>query len=135
MTTPAVTVAPEATVAEAARLLDRHHIKRLPVVDPAGRLVGLVSRRDLLRVFLRSDDSIRDEIVQDVFSRLLAVDPAAVAVYVEDGAVTLVGRLERKSAIPIAVRLAAAVEGVVTVGSRLDYAVDDTGQATRWPEG
>ena len=75
MTAPAITVGPDASLAEAARLLHRHQIKRLPVLDPAGPLVGIVSRADLLKVFLRSDDQIAQEVRQDVLRRDLGADP------------------------------------------------------------
>ena len=69
MSRPAITVGRDATVAEAARLLRLHLIKRLPVVDPLQRLVGIVSRSDLLSVFLRPDDEIRREILEAVTAR------------------------------------------------------------------
>lgn len=126
MTAPAITVRPEATVAAAARLMDHHRIKRLPVVADGGRLVGIVSRRDVLRVFARPDEEIRDEIVAEVFERLLMVDPATVTVRVDHGVVVLGGTLEQRSLVPIAVRLAAATEGVVGVVDDLAYEDDDT---------
>jgi CBS-domain-containing membrane protein len=71
MTSPAVTVGPDASVAEAARLLHRHGVKRLPVVDPAGPLLGIVSRADLLKVFLHSDADIAREVRQQVLMRAM----------------------------------------------------------------
>jgi CBS-domain-containing membrane protein len=126
MTAPAVTVAPDASVAEAARLLHRHGIKRMPVVDPAGPLLGIVSRADLLKVFLRSDAEIAQEVRQDVLVRALWVDPDTVTVKVRDGIVTLTGQLERRSLIPIAVSLVHGVDGVVDVVDRLVFEVDDS---------
>jgi CBS domain-containing protein len=126
MTAPAITVGPDATVAEAARLLHRHQIKRLPVVDPAGPLVGIVSRADLLKVFLRSDDQIAQDVRRDVFQRALWVDPDTVSVEVRDGVVTLTGQLERRSLIPIAVSLVHGVDGVVEVVDRLGFELDDS---------
>ncbi|HEY2959449.1 MAG TPA: CBS domain-containing protein [Actinomycetota bacterium] len=125
MTAPAVTVGPEATVAEAAKLLERHGIKRLPVVDDAGRLVGIASRADLLKVFLRSDQDIRREVLEDVLLHTMWVDPDAFTVEVRDGVVTLAGPLEFRSLIPIAVRLVHGVDGVVNVVDRLWFEVDD----------
>ena len=119
MTSPAITVDPETGVVRAARLLDRHRVKRLPVVDPAGRLVGIVSRRDLLRVFTRPDDDIRDEITEEIFECLLRTNPGRVTVQVNDGIATLNGRLERRL-VPLARRLAATVDGVVDVVDRLN---------------
>ncbi|GAB3979422.1 CBS domain-containing protein [Actinoallomurus acanthiterrae] len=129
MTTPAITIRPEATVVQTARLLDQHGIKRLPVVDDQNHLLGIISRRDLLRVFTRPDEEIREEIRQEVFARLLPADPDAVSVRVSHGIVTLTGALERKSLIPIAVRLTATTDGVVSVIDELDYADDDTTEA------
>src|SRR6266545_77755 len=125
MTAPAVTVGADATVAEAAKLLARHGVKRLPVVDEAGRLLGIASRADLLKVFLRSDEDIRREVRDEVFQRVLWIDPDDVAVEVRDGLVTLEGVLERRSLIPIAVRLVHGVDGVVDVVDRLTYEADD----------
>jgi CBS domain-containing protein len=126
MSAPAITITPGASVVTAARLLDRHHIKRLPVVDAGGRLAGIVTPHDLLRVYLRSDDDIRDEIVTDILVRYLATNPALVTVTVTDGIVSLAGELEQKSMIPIAIRMAQAVDGVVDVTSQLRFVVDDT---------
>lgn len=126
MSTPVVTVTPATTVVEAARLLSRHGIKRLPVVDADERLIGIVSRADLLRIFLKPDSEIRDEVVQEVIMRSLWQDPAKVKVDVHDGTVTLRGELELKSLIPIAVQLTATIDGVVGVVDELAYERDDT---------
>ncbi len=126
MSSPAITIAPEASVVAAARLMDRHHIKRLPVVGADERLVGIVTPHDLLRVYLRSDEEIRDEIVNDILVRYLATNPALVTVTVTDGVVTLAGELEQKSMIPIAIRMTQSVDGVVDVEDRLSFLVDDT---------
>ncbi|RSN18337.1 inosine-5'-monophosphate dehydrogenase [Streptomyces sp. WAC 01325] len=127
MTTPAVTARPEWTVVEAARAMERGGIKRLPVVDGTGRLIGVISRADLLRVFLRGDRAVREEITGDVLLRTLGVPPDAVTAHVVDGRVTLRGIVERKSMIPVAVRLCRTVDGVVEVTEELEYRVDDVG--------
>jgi CBS domain-containing protein len=126
MTAPAVTVGPDTTVTEAARLLHRHGIKRLPVVDPAGPLLGIVSRADLLKVFLRSDAEVAQEIRRKVLLRAMWVDPDSVTVQVRDGVVTLTGQLERRSLIPIAVSLVHGIDGVVDVVDRLTFELDDS---------
>jgi CBS domain-containing protein len=128
MSTPVHTVGPDATVAEAASLLEAHRVRRMPVVDEAGALVGIVSRRDLLEVFLRPDEDIAAEIAHDVFEHALGVPvgPAAVTIEVRHGLVVLRGELERRSLIPIAERLTSRVDGVVDVRSQLSYASDDT---------
>jgi CBS-domain-containing membrane protein len=125
MTSPAITIGPDASVAEAARLLHRHHIKRLPVLDPAGPLLGIVSRADLLTVFLRSDADITREVRQQVLLRTMWIDPDTVAVEVRDGVVTLTGQLERASLIPITVHLVRGLDGVVEVVDRLSFEFDD----------
>jgi CBS domain-containing protein len=135
MTTPAVTVPPTATVTEAARRLHAAGVKRLPVVDEAGRLVGIVSRGDLLKVFTRPDDAIRREIMEDVIVGDFMMDPSRFFIHVDDGVVVLQGRVERRSLIPYLVRTAHGVEGVVRVEDRLTFDVDDhdPGMAIAYP--
>jgi CBS domain-containing protein len=125
MSTPVITIDPDATVVMAAKLLARHGIKRLPVVDERHRLVGIVSRADLLRLFLRDDEAIRREVVDEVLVRTLWVEPLTVTVAVQDGIVTLSGWLERKSLVPMAVHLTRRVPGVVDVVSQLSFDWDD----------
>lgn len=125
MTSPAVTITPEESVTAAARLMDRKRVKRLPVVDTEGRPAGIVSRHDLLRVFVQTDEAIRTEVVDDVFHRILWIEPPHVAVDVQDGVVTLAGELEQRSLVDIAARLTAAVDGVVGVVNKLSYRLDD----------
>lgn len=127
MTSPAVTIGPDASLGQAARLMHERGCKRLPVVDASGRLVGMVSRADLLRVFLRPDEDIRREVVEEVLVRGLWVDPGDVSVRVREGVVTLEGPLERRSLVPILVRLVRGVDGVVGVEDRLSWVVDDIG--------
>ncbi|MFE7812275.1 CBS domain-containing protein [Streptomyces sp. NPDC057433] len=119
MSSPAVTARPQWSVVEAARAMARHHVKRLPVVDDADRMVGIISRGDLLRVFLRRDITICEEITRDVFTRTLGLSPGAVTVQVSDGRVTLSGTVPQESLIPIAVRLSESVDGVVDVTHHL----------------
>lgn len=128
MTTPAITVTDDATVAGAARLMTRHNVKRLPVVDADGTLVGIVSRKDVLTVFLREDEDIRDDIVERVFERGLgiAVNPATVVVTVHDGEATLTGQLELKSQIDLVEDMTSHIDGVVDVVVSMDYRRDDT---------
>jgi CBS domain-containing protein len=125
MSAPAITIDPDATVPMAAKLMARHRIKRLPVVDDQHRLVGIVSRADLLRLFLRDDEEIRREVIEQVLLRGLWIDPTTVTVGVRDGIVTLAGQLERKSLVPAAVHLTRTVPGVVDVVDRLSFAWDD----------
>ncbi len=118
MTSPAITIHPDAPLGAAARLMNGHHIRRLPVVDPAGQLLGMVSRRDLLSVFLRPDEEIGAEITE-VLASILLTEPGRVTVTVIDGVVTLTGELPEASLTEAAVRLASDVDGVVAVSDRL----------------
>ncbi|MGR6998251.1 CBS domain-containing protein [Yinghuangia aomiensis] len=126
MTAPAVVVESGATVAEAARLMERHHVRHLPVVDSDGHIRGIVSRGDLLRVFLRTDELIRDEIRDEVIRDELWIDPKTVDVSVTDGIVDLAGEVARKSMISILVRMCRGVDGVIQVREHMTYALDDT---------
>lgn len=121
MSAPAVCARPEWTAVEAARLMALRNIKRLPVVDEADRLEGIVSRGDLLRIFLRRDDAIRDEITQDVLRRTLHLAPSEVMAEVHEGKVTLEGSVESSSLIPIIVRLCRNVDGVVSVSAHIGF--------------
>ncbi len=126
MTSPVITIGPDASVVEAARAMDLHHVKRLPVTGPENLLAGIVSRRDLIRVFVRPDKEIAAEVRDEVLGDYLVVNRALVRVTVAEGVVTLDGEVERKSTVPIAGRLALSVDGVVAVDNRLVFAIDDT---------
>ncbi|OIK27793.1 CBS domain-containing protein [Streptomyces malaysiense] len=115
MSAPAVTVTPDATLGHAARVMARARVKQLPVVDPEGTLLGIVSRSDLLKVFLRGDAEIADEVGGDVVTRLFGAEAAGIRVEVHDGVVTLSGRVRETALVPLAARLARAVPGVVDV--------------------
>ncbi|MEU2750016.1 CBS domain-containing protein [Streptomyces collinus] len=125
MSAPAVCARPEWNVAEAARLMETHQIKRLPVVDETDRLLGIVSRGDLLRIFLRRDDAIRDEITEDVLRRTMGLAPSEVTAEVRDGRVQLGGSVEFRSLIPVIERLCGSVDGVVSVTGHIGYRNDD----------
>ncbi|MEV6579739.1 CBS domain-containing protein [Streptomyces sp. NPDC051582] len=119
MTSPAVTARPEWSVVRAARVMQRHRVKRLPVVDEEGRLVGILSRSDLIQLFLRRDHAIQAEILEDVLTRTLHLAPSAITVEVDDGLVTLSGTVPQPGLLPVVVRLCQSVDGVVDVDSRL----------------
>jgi CBS domain-containing protein len=128
MTKPAITVPAKSTVAAAARALTAHNIKRLPVVDDDGKLVGIVSRKDVLTVFLRKDEDLRDEIVERVFEHGIgiAVTPATVTVEVHDGKATLTGQVELRSHLSLVEEMTSHIDGVVDVTTSLTYRLDDT---------
>jgi CBS domain-containing protein len=126
MSAPVITISPAASVVAAARLMDRSHVKRLPVTTADGRLAGIVSRADLVRVFLRPDEEIRAEVLGELSGEYLQINPALLDVSVTEGVVTLAGEVEDKTMIPFAVRITHSVDGVVDVVDKLTYAVDDT---------
>ena len=123
MSSPAITIGPRAPVAEAAGVMHSRKVKRLPVVDEAGRLVGIVSRVDLLGVYDRPDEDIRSEINERVLAGDFVFDPREFDVAVDNGIVTICGRVARHD---VAVSLLQAiwdVAGVVDVRDRLSYPV------------
>ncbi|MGW3445447.1 CBS domain-containing protein [Streptomyces sp. NPDC001076] len=119
MTTPAVTVRPEAPLPEAARTMARHGVKRLPVVDSDGLLQGVVSRADLLKVFLRDDEDIAEEIRRAILPHLFPDSAEPVRVRVRDGVVTLTGRVPDTALVPVAAGWVRGVDGVVAVDCEL----------------
>ncbi|WP_181809433.1 CBS domain-containing protein [Streptomyces shenzhenensis] len=119
MSTPAVTVHADATLAEAARIMARRRVKRLPVVDGVGLLQGVVSRADLLKVFLREDEELTEEVRREVVERLFPLSADHIQVEVKEGVVTLTGWVDGTDLVPVAERLARAVEGVVDVRCHL----------------
>ncbi|WP_405810897.1 CBS domain-containing protein [Streptomyces sp. NBC_00210] len=133
MSAPAITVRVEDTIAKAARTMLRRGVERLPVVDAEDRLVGIVTRRDLLQVFLRPDSEIRRHVVEDVLTDALGLAPNVIEVHVVDGVVTLEGLLERHSQIPVVLQLTQRLDGVVSVVDHLSSRVNDSGLAP--PEG
>ena len=133
MTSPAVTIHPDATLPAAARLMNSCHVKRLPVVDSGtvfgggvdGNLTGIVSRCDLLRVFLRPDEDIAWE-VRQMLTEILLADPARVTVQVRNGVVAMAGQVgsaQQHELIRIAVRLTWNIDGVVDVVNKLGASI------------
>ena len=126
MSCPVHTVSASAGLGEAARLLRAKGVKRLPVVDDGGFLVGIVSRGDMLGAFLRPDGDLVRDVREDVMVRTLWMDPELVSVTALDGVITLKGIVGRRSDIPILTRLIGGVDGVVGISSSLTYRFDDT---------
>ncbi len=123
MTSPAITVAAHVTVHAAGRVMSDHHVRLLPVVDKHNVLIGVVSRRDLLAVFLRPDEDIATD-VRTVLSEILLAEPGEADVAVKDGIVTLTGTLDPTTGahgdlIPVAIRLMWDVDGVVDIIDKL----------------
>ncbi|TYB60191.1 CBS domain-containing protein [Nonomuraea sp. PA05] len=126
MTTPAVTIPATAPVVKAARAMDQHGVKRLVVTADDGTLRGIVSRRDLLKVFVRSDADIARTIREDVLERSLWVETLGIKVQADHGVVTLTGWMDRRSDARVAARMAGRVDGVVDVIDKLSWKHDDT---------
>jgi CBS-domain-containing membrane protein len=128
MTAPAVTIHADASVAAAARLMNAHNVRRLPVVDDTGKLVGLVSRRDLISVFLRPDAEIAQQ-ARRLLAEILPADAGAIKVTVHNGVVVLVGEAGpagERDLIPIAERLVWDIDGVVDVVSKITPSAERT---------
>jgi len=120
MTTPPVTIGPDASVTQAARLMYSRRVKRLPVTSDDGTLIGIVSRADVLSVYSRPDADIQHEIIQD----MSLCDPARVTVTVTDGIVTIEGSAEGTVVGRDVIEAARHVEGVVAVRDRISYPKD-----------
>jgi CBS domain-containing protein len=119
MTTPAISIRPDAPVQVAAQIMQDRRVRRLPVVGLNGTLIGIVSRSDLLSVYGRADSEIRNEVVGGILAGEFGLDPADFDVTVASGVVTLAGPVARlRSALELLSRVRHA-EGVVAVRDRL----------------
>ena len=121
MTSPPVTAGPDTSLAEAARLMRDHRVKRLPVINATGRLIGIVSRADVLSVFTRPDADIHREATEEVIAESILVDSRLVAATVHDGIVTLTGRPETDQAARDLLEAVRHIDGVIAVRDQLTY--------------
>jgi CBS domain-containing protein len=126
MTSPAITVTSDTSLSDAARLMQETNVRRLVVVDERGRMAGIVSRSDLLQVFLRTDEELREEIASRLIPAVLLSLADAIGVEVSWNIATLSGEVERKSDAEILTRLTTELDGVVAVVDQLKYRWDDT---------
>jgi CBS domain-containing protein len=131
MTSPPITITSGASLTDAARVMQERNVRRLVVVDERGRIAGIVSRSDLLQVFLRTDEELREEIVDKLMPQLLWPVPDGIRVDVRWNVVTLTGEVDRKSDIDVLARLAQGLDGVVDLVNRLTYRWDDVAQHPR----
>ena len=122
MTSPPATIGPDEAVVDAARLMRDRRIKRLPVTNATGHLIGVISRADVLGVFLRPDETIRHEVVEEIVRSAFLVHSQPFGVVVHDGIVTLTGCPENDQAGHDLVERLRHIEGVVTVRDKLSYA-------------
>lgn len=120
-----ITVDPDMSLGEAARIMAVQEIKRLPVVDEDGKLLGIISRMDIVAVYTRPDEVIEDEIREDLIRRVLFVDPDGVDVRVSQGVVTLIGEIGTRTEAALLEELARRLDGVVRVENRMTWRVDD----------
>jgi CBS domain-containing protein len=132
MSSPAVTIDADRPIAEAAaRMLDKR-VTRLPVMD-AGRMVGIVTRSDLLRAYLTPDERLAEQLRSDLIARTMLLNPAEFEVDVVDGVARIRGRVEGRTAAEDLERLAAAIPGIVAVTAQIRWAVDDTAKRSDAP--
>ncbi len=124
MSSPAVTIGPEQTIRAAAELMTTRGINRLPVVHDS-RLIGIVTRSDLVRAYVRSDDELAWTIREEVLLRTLWLDPTPFTVEVVDGVASISGRVERRSTAEMVERAIRMVPGIVAVSSDVAWSVDD----------
>jgi CBS domain-containing protein len=124
MSSPAFSVEPDTPLAAAARLMRKRNVKRLPVVAD-GRLVGIVSRADVLKSYLRSDEDIRSDVIEGVVRGSMWLDPSNFDVAVDDGVVLITGQVDRRSDVEILTTLVLGVDGVIDVHPTLTYRFDD----------
>jgi CBS domain-containing protein len=125
MTAPAITITSGRPIHQAAAIMTARRVNRLPVVDD-GRLVGIISRADLVRAYVRSDDELAATIRQDVILRILWLDPALFTVVVKDGVASISGRVERRSTAEMIERSVRMVPGVVDVHASVSWSMDDS---------
>jgi CBS domain-containing protein len=125
MTAPAITVPPYESISAAARIMAERGVNRLPIVKDE-KLVGIITRADLVRAFTRTDDQVEREIKEDILERTLWIDRNVVSVAVKKGVVTLDGLLEKRADAELLARLVARVPGVSSVESTVRWVVDDT---------
>lgn len=125
MTTPPLCIGVDVMLTAAARLMQERNVRRLIVVDKNGRIAGIVSQSDLLQVFMRNDEDLRDEIVTKIIPAIIIDRPEEVGVEVRYNVVTLLGEVDRKSDSEILERLISEVDGVVEVINVMSYRWDD----------
>jgi CBS domain-containing protein len=125
MTAPAVTIAASSRIAEAAAAMTAHGVKRLPVVD-GGRLIGIVTRADLVRAFVRSDEELAKTIREDVLLRTLWLDPVLFTVAVKDGVASITGHVERRSTAELIEQVVGMVPGIIDIHTVVTWAIDDS---------
>lgn len=132
MTREVITTTPETTLREAARRIAESGVKRLPVIDAENRLVGILSRQDLLRPYLQDDERIREEVIENLARKVLWIDPSTIKVLVDQGVVSLHGVVAKQSQKDILIELTRGVDGVIQVTDHMAAAENDRGFEPEW---
>ena len=130
MTAPPITIRADATLTQAARQMQERDVRRLIVIDDRGRIAGIVSRSDLLQVFLRTDEDLREDVVERIIPAILLDQVTPIDVHVRANVITLSGEVDRRSDAEILGRLTRDLDGVVGVVNQLTYRWDDTPRST-----
>jgi CBS domain-containing protein len=125
MSSPAITVAPWTRIAEAAQVMLERRINRLPVVEH-GCLVGIVTRADLIRAYVRTDAELARTIREEILWRTLMLDPATFTVQVEDGVAQVSGSVQRRSSAELIAHAVAMVPGVLNAHTNVSWWLDDS---------
>ncbi len=125
MTSPAVTIGSRRRISEAAAVMTARRMNRLPVVDDE-RLVGIVTRADLVRAYVRTDDELARTIREDILLRILWLDPELFTVSVLDGVASISGHVERRSTAEMIERSTSLAPGIVDVHADVTWSVDDS---------
>ncbi len=125
MSSGVVTVAPDAEITEAAKMMVIQDVKRLPVVDADNKMLGIIARLDIVAVFTRPDEVIEDEIREDLLRRVLFVDPDDLDVTVLNGVVTFKGEIGTKNEARILGELSRRLDGVMRVENELTWRIED----------
>jgi CBS domain-containing protein len=131
MSAPAITIEAKRPLAAAATTMIDEGVKRLPVVDQDGKLIGIISRADLVRAFVRSDAEIAKEIREDVIFRMLWMAPESIEIIVKNGEVRLTGEVETKTDAELLPEFVQRVPGVVSVLSKVRWAYENEDRSSR----
>lgn len=125
MSSPAITITADRPIREAAALMVDRKVNRLPVIAE-GRVVGIITRSDMVRAYLRVDEEILHLVRDDVIRRTLWLEPQSFELSVTEGIVRIGGTVDRRSTARILEKLIALVEGVIEVQSHLEWELDDS---------
>jgi CBS domain-containing protein len=125
MSSPAITVDADTALTEAARVMQERNVRRLVVVDDRGRIAGIVTRSDLLQIFLRTDEDLRQEVMRTIIPAIVPGDAETIEVDVQSNVITLCGVVDRRSDSDILSRVSREIDGVVDVVNQLTYRWDD----------